>query len=171
LKHYSIPHIVFLLVLFAAFSARGQRQIPPSDSLKIEGAIKAKKIYTLAQLDTFTKVYIHDQVTCNNKGEPKDTLKNMRGILLKTLLAPIEYVYEKPRYLNEFYLVLVGSDGYRVVVSWNELYNTDVGNQFYIITEMDGKKVNDISCISTSDLNAGRRHVRGLERIEVRQVK
>lgn len=132
-------------------------------------------MYKLADLDTFPKSHIKDQVIYNQKGEVKDTVTGMRGVPLKALLAPVDYVYKKPKTLNEFYFVFTASDGYKVVFSWNEIYNTEAGNEFFIVTEMKGKKLKNseqrMLFISTADIKTGRRYIKGLRTIEVKQVE
>lgn len=166
--------LIFISILLTNWAANAQRTIPPTDSLKILGKIKNEKTFALSDLDTFPKTTIRDQVIYNHKGEVKDTLKSLKGITLKSVLSSIEFVHDKPKQLNEFYFVFIASDGYKVVFSWNEIYNTETGNHFFIVAEMDGIKLKDLAqrilFISTRDLKAGRRYIKGLERIEVRQV-
>lgn len=166
--------LLLSILLFASLSVFAQRKIVPTSSIKIEGKIKAEKTFTLLDLDTFKKVPIPDQIIYNHKGEAKDTLQNLKGVLLKTILESIEFIYEKPRYLNEFYFVFIASDGYKVVFSWNEIYNTEIGNSLFIITEMEGKKRDEIDnriiFIATNDFKSGRRYIKGLEKIVLRQV-
>ena len=163
------------LFLFISYSLQAQRSVTPSETLKIEGKIKAEKTFTIAELDSFPKMTIPDQTLYNHKGEEKGTVKNMKGVLLKTLLAYIQFDYEKPKELNEFYFVFIATDGYKVVFSWNEIYNTDTGNHFYIVTEMDGKKMKDLDqsilFISTADLKSGRRYIKALAKIEVKRLE
>lgn len=163
------------IALLTNFSVNAQRTIRPTDSLQVTGKIKNPTIFTLANLDTFPKTAIKDQIIYSHNGEVKDTLTGMSGITLKNLLASIKYIYDKPKFLNEFYFVFIASDGYRVVFSWNEIYNTETGNNFFIVTEMEGKKLKDlvqrILFISTADLKTGRRYIKGLEKIEVRQLE
>jgi len=167
--------LILTISILTNFSVKGQRTIPPTDSLQVTGKIKNPTVFTLADLDTFPKTAIKDQIIYNHNGEVKDTLTGMSGIPLKTLLASIQYVYDKPKFLNEFYFVFIASDGYRVVFSWNEIYNTETGNNFYIVTEMEGKRLNDLGqrilFISTGDLKTGRRYIKGLEKIEIRQLE
>ena len=143
--------------------------------MKIEGKIKAEKVFSITELDAFSKVAISDQTLYNHKGEIKSTVKNMKGVLLQTVLESIQFDYEKPRELNEFYFVFVATDGYKVVFSWNEIYNTENGNQLYIVTEMEGKKLKDmeqrILFIATADLKSGRRYIKALEKIEVKRTE
>lgn len=166
--------IILYLAIMTTLPLAAQRKIIPTDTLRIYGKIKKEKIFTLHQLDSLPKTIINDQIIYNHKGEIKDTIKNIQGVLLKTILNQTEYQYEKLKNLNEFYFVFIASDGYKVVFSWNEIYNTETGNNFYIITYMDGKKLMNMAqrilFISTADLKTGRRYIKGLERIEVKQI-
>jgi hypothetical protein len=69
----------------------------------------------------------------------------------------------------------VASDNYKVVFSWNELFNTRTGETVYVLTEVDGKpasSTNDrITLVSASDMATGRRFVKGLDKIIVERVK
>ncbi|MEO5775807.1 MAG: molybdopterin-binding protein [Flavobacterium sp.] len=165
-----------LIVLFlTCYSINAQRKVTPSETLKIEGKIKAEKTFSITDIDTFPKVAIPDQTLYNHKGEAKSTVKNMKGVLLKTVLASIQFDYDKPKELNEFYFVFVATDGYKVVFSWNEIYNSEAGNNFYFVTEMEGKKIKDmeqrILFISTGDFKSGRRYIKGLEKIQVKRAE
>ena len=169
--------IKILLVLFflANNTGQAQRTVPPSDAFKIEGKVKAEMRVSVADLDMFPKVTISDQKLYNHNGEAKGYITNMKGVLLKTVLGSIEFDYNKPKELNEFYFVFVATDGYKVVFSWNEIYNTEAGNNFYIITEMDSKNIREmeqrIAFISTADLKSGRRYIKALEKIQVKRVE
>lgn len=169
-----IKSLVIILFLVSS-SIIAQRTITPSETLKLEGRIKAEKTFSLTELDTFPKVAIADQTLYNHKGELKSTVKNMKGVLLKTVLTSIQFDYDKPKELNEFYFVFVATDGYKVVFSWNEIYNTEAGNNFYIVTEMEGKKLKEmdqkILFLSTADLKSGRRYIKALEKIQVKRVE
>ncbi|MCF6130767.1 molybdopterin-binding protein [Flavobacterium wongokense] len=168
-------NLALLLLFFTNFAVIAQRQITPSETLKIEGKIKAEKTFSVADLEAFPKVAIADQTLYSHKGEVKSTVKDMKGVLLKTVLESIQFDYGKPKELNEFYFVFVATDGYKVVFSWNEIYNTEAGNNFYIVTEMEGKKLKDmeqrILFISTADLKSGRRYIKALEKIQIRRLE
>lgn len=162
------------ILLLAPFTVLAQRQITPTESFIIRGQIAKEKTVTLTQLDGFSKSDIRDIVIYNHKGEPKDTLRNLKGVMLKSVFEGLKFNYEKPKELNEFYFTLTASDGYKVVFSWNEIYNTEAGNQLYFITEMNGKKAKDLEqrilFLAAADLKSGRRYIKGLEKIEVRRI-
>jgi hypothetical protein len=173
-KEMAIKSLIAILFL-ACYSVNAQRTATPSEALKIEGKIKAEKTFSIADLDAYPKAAIADQTLYNHKGEVKSTVKDMKGVLLKTVLESIEFDYDKPKELNELYFVFIATDGYKVVFSWNEIYNTEVGNSFYIVTEMEGKKMKDmdqrILFISTADLKSGRRYIKALEKIQIKRVE
>jgi hypothetical protein len=170
-----ISILIITITILANFSLLAQRTISPTDSLVVTGEIINASTFSLAALDTFSKTQIKDQIIYNQKGEIKDTVTGLSGIPVKNLLASIHYKYDKTKELNEFYFLFIASDGYKVVFSWNEIYNTDVGNHSFIVTEMEGKKNKDLDqrilFISTADLNTGRRYIKGLKKIEVRRVE
>jgi len=72
-------------------------------------------------------------------------------------------------------IVLTASDGYKSVYSWNELFNSDIGNHVYLLTALNGKTLDQlddrIAVVSLSDIFAGRRHLKGLTKIEVKKVE
>jgi hypothetical protein len=152
-----------------------QKQIIPSDSsIIIFGAVEKGCVYHISDLDTFKSSPIADQILYNHKGEIKDSIKNLYGVKLKDLLKKIKFVYSKPKELNEFYFVLRASDGYTVVLSWNEVYNHPAGEHFFIVTKMNGKNIHQmeqrILFLSDGDLRASRRYIKGFTSLEVKRV-
>lgn len=92
-----------------------QKNVQATDHVTIDGKIKSSITYSLSDLAALPSVEISDAVLYNHKGEIKDTLRNMRGIPLKSLMNPVVFDYEQPRELNEFYFLFTASDGYKVV--------------------------------------------------------
>ena len=107
--------------------------------------------------------------------ERKGVVKNLKGILLKEILASVAIAQDQPKLLSEYYFVLVASDGYKVVFSWNEIFNTQTGEYVFIVTEKDGKSgeaVPDrIALLSPGDDATGRRFVKGLTKIIVKRAE
>ena len=165
--------LLFFSCLLITSALIGQRNIPPTEAFKITGQVKMEQLVTIGQIDSMSSTPIDDQVIYNQKGEIKDTLTGLRGVPLKEVISRIQLVYDKPKELNEFYFVFTASDGYKVVFSWNEIYNTEAGNHFYILTRVNGKPLNIIEeripLISTTDIQSGRRYIKGLQLIEVKR--
>lgn len=110
----------------------------------------------------------------NHKGDFRKEYKNVQGVKLLDLIQDLKLTESNPKLLSEYYLIFKASDGYSVVVSWNELYNTEIGEAFYIVVEADGKSLQNSSesilLISTKDFMTGRRHIKGLKSIEVKRI-
>ena len=94
---------------------------------------------------------------------------------MKDILSKVEIDSEKAKVLSEYYFACIASDNYKVVFSWNEIFNNDLGKSVYILNGNDGKPAsaldNRIALISQNDYTTGRRYVKRLKKIVVERVK
>jgi hypothetical protein len=131
--------------------------------------------FSLQDLDTMASVSLSDRTITNYLGESKGRVSGLRDIPLKHILDKSSFRFDKPKDLSAFYITCVATDGYKVVFSWNELFNSEAGNKVYLITEKEGKRMKDmierILLISVSDLKSGRRYLKGLTAIMIRRVQ
>jgi len=166
--------LVFICIFCVGILANAQSKIPPTDNIRIFGAIEKEASYNIDDILKFNSANVEDQLIFNHAGEVKDTLNHMKGVPLKDFLKDVKFNYNKPKELNEFYFVFTASDGYRVVFSWNEIYNSEAGNSFYIITEIKGKSMKELDqrivFLSSKDLKSGRRYIKCLQSIEIRKL-
>lgn len=166
--------IVFFLLLVCS-NIYAQHDIKATDQFTVEGAVKKSYSFTLKDANSYTSKSLDSIVISNHLKQRRGSIKNVRGILLKDVLAKVELNESSPKLLSEFYFVCTGSDGYKVVYSWNEIFNTATGNNIYIITEKDGQRgeaVPDrIAIICVTDDATGRRFVKGLAKIIVKRVE
>jgi len=99
----------------------------------------------------------------------------VKAVLLKDILDKVEIDSETPKVLSEYYFVCIASDNYKVVFSWNEIFNNATGKSVYIITSVDGKPASTsdsrIALVSPKDQMTGRRYVKGLQKIVVERVR
>jgi len=167
-----IVAIFFLVVGVHSFAQQG---IKPTDQFSIQGLVKNQLSISLPALASYRTWSTDSVVITNHLMQKKYTLKNLKGILLKDILEKAEIQASTPKELSKYYFICVASDNYKVVFSWNEIFNSKTGEKVYILTEVDGKPVaatsDRITLISTNDLAAGRRFVKGLEKIIVERVK
>jgi hypothetical protein len=163
-----------ILFVFLVSGVLGQNKLIPTDQFSIEGKVEHPAIFTLALLDTFKTKSLPDVVITNHVGVVKNTLTKLKGISVKDILANVSLQAENPKVLSEFYFVFVATDNYKIVFSWNEIFNTETGNNIYIVTEEGGKKINEmdkrISMICTTDFKTGRRDLRNLQKIIVERA-
>jgi len=161
----------FILVVHVAF---GQKEFKPTQSFTITGEVKSPTVVQAVDLKKGRIQNIGDVVITNHLGERKSEAKALKGVLLKEVLESVEINAENPRVLSEYYFVCKANDGYTVVYSWNELFNTPTGNTAYLVTEREGKSLTEMSdailMISPGDFKTGRRHMKALASIEVRRA-
>jgi len=163
-----------LFILFPA-SLFAQGQIKVTSSFTVSGEVFSPLTVSVMDLKKWKEVAIGDLVITNHSGEKKSEAKGLKGIPLKDILQTVEIKSENPKVLSEYYFVFTASDGYKVVYSWNELFNTSVGESVYLVTEKNGKSIiemdDSILVVSTKDFKTGRRNVKGLSSIAVMRVK
>lgn len=144
-------------------------------SFVVSGEVKKELVFTIDDLKKVPTVSIGTVVITNHLGEKKSEAKDLKGILLRKVLESVEINSESPKVLSEYYFVCKATDGYTVVFSWNEIFNTQVGDSIYIITEKNGKEIDQmddsILLMSPKDFKTGRRHVKSLSSIEVKRAK
>ena len=172
--HKKISHLL-LVFLFAAGMAYSQENVPPTDKFVIEGKVKNSFGFSLDQAGQYKTTGIDSIVIYNHLLQRKRVIKNIKGVLLKDIIDKAVIDISAPKLLSEIYITCVASDNYKVVFSWNELFNTDIGKHVMVITESDGKPAKDgqdrIAIISTADQATGRRFVKSLSKIIIEQVK
>ena len=148
--------------------------IPPSDSFTVKGQVVQEWSFSLQDLDTMVSVPVADLTITNHRGESKEHVSGLRGIPLKHILDKAGFRCDKPKDLSAFYITCIATDGYKIVFSWNELFNSEPGNKVYLITEKEGKKMKDMSerilLVSASDLKTGPRYLKGLSAIVISRV-
>lgn len=159
-----------LLMLLLSFVVRAQQ----TDTFRVTGLVKAEKTITLRQLQDYKTVELHDiNTSCSPKKEER--IKTVKAVLLKQVLDSVSFQYNNRRELNQFGFMFVASDGYKLLYSFNEIYNTQTGNNLFIVTELDGKPVeqteNRILILTTSDIRGGSRNMKWLKEIVVVKVE
>lgn len=169
LRFATVIWIVSVLNLLIA-----QQENIPSDTVFVSGKIRKTFVITADSFDAFPKISKYNLNITNQKGEIKKHFDSIKGVSLKLLLNHLVFDTIKPKELNEFYFVFEATDGYKAVFSWNEIFNTEVGKDVLIITEINGiatKNSKDrIMLISTADLISGRRFIKNLKYIKVNRI-
>lgn len=170
-----MKYLLVFLLIGCISNTYSQHDIKPTDQFTIEGLVKTPFTFQLKDASKYSSVRIDSVVIKNHLKERKGVVKNLRGILVKEILANVAITQDQPKLLSEYYFVFVASDGYKVVFSWNELFNTQTGDYLFIVTEKDGKSgeaVPDrIAMLSPGDEATGRRFVKGLTKIIVKRAE
>jgi hypothetical protein len=165
---------IAIALCFLFTTVHAQRDIAPTKEFSVTGDIKTERTFTVTDIAKYKQVDLGDISIKNHKGEEKSVSHHVKGVLIKNLLDSVALNIDKPKELSEYILVFTASDGYKNVYSWNEIFNTEVGNKLYILTERDGNSLADmegrIPLLSMADKNMGSRYLKGLTRIEIKKI-
>jgi hypothetical protein len=167
---------LFLFVFITyPFLVKAQEKSLPTDTVSIEGHVNTPLKFSLVDLSRYKTYYIDSLRIYNHLMEPKRGLKKIKGVLLKEVLNKSGFAITSPRLLSEFYVTCIASDGYKVVFSWNELFNTVVGDSVLIVIEeadINAQQVPErITLLSAADRATGRRYIKGLQKIIIERIK
>ncbi|MBL0882174.1 MAG: molybdopterin-binding protein [Chitinophagaceae bacterium] len=170
-----MKYLILLSILCVSQFVSAQHDTKPTDFFTVEGKVKQTIKFTLDDATAFNSISFDSIVIYNHLVVRKSVLKKVKGVLLKDILAKSSFDTNDPKSLSEYYITCIASDGYKVVFSWNEIFNSGIGEQLFIITDVDGIKASSLSqriaIISPSDIATGRRYVHGLSRIVVSRVE
>jgi hypothetical protein len=167
------------LVLFLFLACSGtvfaqEKYGATTHQFSINGKIKNPSVITLDSLQHYTISPVGDINVTDHTGAFKHKDEQLKGILLKDILSHTMLDAASPKLYSAFYFTCIGSDGYKVVYSWNELFNTEVGNHVYIIMEKNGVKADQlpesVQMTSMMDMKTGRRYLHNLDKIVVSQA-
>jgi len=167
---------IFALIIFLFAFATGyaQSKIAPTDSFVVKGQIKNSVTFSINMLDTFKAKSLNDIITVNHLGQALTTIKNVRGVLLKDVLSDIQLKSRGPKQSFSYYMECVASDGFKVVFSRNEIFNTMNGDNTFIIVERDGEKLKDIddriAILMLTGNGKGHIYIKGLQQIIIKSV-
>ncbi|RYZ99120.1 MAG: molybdopterin-binding protein [Sphingobacteriaceae bacterium] len=162
--------IILLLLCFTATNLFAQQ----TKSFSVTGIVKKASTITIDTLLKYAQKDIGGINITSHTGDFKHRDEKLQGVLLKDVLSNTVYDVSSPKLLSELYLVFVAADGYKVVYSWNELYNTETGNNVYIITTKNGIKLDampeSIQMVSPLDFKTGRRYLHNLSKIIIKRA-
>ena len=174
----AIPDLSDVQVIIFTDYADQSPQVVENDMItnefRVFGLVKKERIYTEKDLLQMKQESIGTVYIKNHKGDIVINAKNMKGVLLKTILDSTVILSTNYKNYNQFFIILTAVDGNKNSYSWNELYNTEIGNHVYLITEKNGKSLNQIPekllVLSANDINGGGRYLKNLSTIEIKAV-
>ncbi|HEU4845409.1 MAG TPA: molybdopterin-dependent oxidoreductase [Burkholderiaceae bacterium] len=143
-------------------------------SIAVTGAVEHPLQLTVADLRRLPAEQLGDVPLICQSGADMGKLEHVRGVRLRDLLDQAGIVAPGHDDLRKTIVVAKASDGYLAIYSWNELYNTPLGNGVLVYFEKEGKPLDDdegrIAMVSSGDVRTGPRHVKWLKSLEVRRI-
>ncbi|GEN75414.1 molybdopterin-binding protein [Chryseobacterium hagamense] len=145
-----------------------------AQKISVKGDLSKAVTFTYEDLQKYPVHEVKSIDILNHKMEFKKNLKNLKGVLLKDVLSGVIFDAPTPKELSIFYLVCTAEDGYKVVYSWNELFNTEAGDHIMLITSENGAPASGakegITLITPGDRATGRRYVKNLSEIVIKKA-
>jgi DMSO/TMAO reductase YedYZ molybdopterin-dependent catalytic subunit len=176
-------HIIRNYFIIAAISLPGsafaaEKVDDPSKfvttSISISGAVEKKLTLRIEDLKKFPPQQIGEIQVTRQTGTNIGKREILKGVLLKDILEKAAIIAPGHNDLKKMVIIATASDDYKVVFSWNEVFNSPLGDGVIVYFEKDGKPLDDnegrIAMISAKDIRTGARHVLWLKEIEVRKI-
>nr|NJM04164.1 sulfite oxidase-like oxidoreductase [Desulfobacula sp.] len=139
--------------------------------LRVTGRVAKPLVLSMADILAMETEEFQDLFIVCGTGEPRDTIRQCRGVLMEKIIQKAEVLKGEHNDTKKMAVVASAADGYKVVFSWQEIFNTPIGGGVAVLTEKDGapleEKQDRIDLISAQDYFAGSRYVRDLKQIEV----
>ena len=158
------------LLLFETSAAQNT-----SGSFTVSGEVLKAETIDISKLSGYTQVHLDSLRIYSHDMLPRGLMKNINGVLLKDILSAIPFNNENPKVLSEYYIECEATDGYKVIFSWNEIYNSETGKHTMIITSKNGTNLSQlddrIALITPSDQATGRRYVKWLNKIIIHRQR
>ncbi|MBC7857634.1 MAG: molybdopterin-dependent oxidoreductase [Burkholderiaceae bacterium] len=165
------------LALCGPSAAAGKAANPAqyvTESMTVSGAVEHALTLRVADLRQFPPQQLGEVPLVCQTGAKVGQLENFKGVLLRDILEKAVVVSHDHNDVKKMLIIATASDGYKVVFSWSEIFNSPVGDGVLVFFEKDGQPLADdegrIAMVSSKDLRTGPRHVKWLQGIEVRKI-
>ena len=161
-------------LLWACAAASAQERAADAPPARIVGDVRQPLALSVELLRSFDAAAQRSvRVTREANGQQRET--TLRGVSLRALLERAALAERDRLDWRKTVVVVTARDGYRVVFSWPELFNLEAGAAVMVAYERDGLALaaseGPLTLEAPGDIRAGPRHVKWLERIEVRILR
>jgi len=149
-------------------------QAAVSDTLTVRGVVEHPLTLSVDDLRAMPPQQLAEVMLTKQNGADAGKLQNLKGVHLADLINKAVLVLHDHNDIKKMIVVATATDGYRVVFSWSEIFNSPAGDGMIVYFEKDGKPLGDdeghIAMVSTKDTKTGPRHVEWLQTLEVRLI-
>lgn len=157
-----------------AFAREAAPVRPLVASVSVSGIVEHALTLSVADLRATPPAQIVELRLAGGGGSDAAKPSVVRGVRLRDLVEQAKIVTRDHNTVKKIAIIATASDNYKAVFSWNELFNTDIGDSVLVVFERDGKPLTieegPLALVSGKDLRSGPRHVKWLQAIEVRQI-
>ena len=167
----SVCAVVVTTVAFAQSSPRG------TNTLQVRGNVERELTLGISDLKGLAVQGVEDVRQVKMAGMT-DKLGEQRrsytGVLLRDVLVSAKPVEKQRHDLRKSIVVATATDGYLAVFSWAELFLSPIGDGVLVVFERDGVPLAEsegpLALVSLRDTQPGPRHVKWLQKVDIRRV-
>ena len=146
-----------------------------TDSFTISGDVLTSVTLNMNDLKALPSTQFDSMIVFGHDMQRKNTIRNIKGVLLRNILSRVQFNAENPKVLSAYAIECFGIDGYMVLFSWNEIFNSETGDHTMIVVEKNGSdyenQTDRIALITPTDRATGRRYVKWLSKIVIQRMK
>ncbi|MBU4261667.1 MAG: molybdopterin-dependent oxidoreductase [Proteobacteria bacterium] len=139
--------------------------------LRLCGRVTTPLILNIEQLRAMDPAETDDLPMICGNGDPKGCIGHCRGVLLSDIINRADILITGHNDTRKMFIVASSDDGYKVVFSWQEIFNTPTGEGIMVLLEKNGRSLYEehgaVDLVSARDYLTGPRYVRQLRIIEI----
>ncbi|MFS2004553.1 molybdopterin-dependent oxidoreductase [Duganella sp. CT11-25] len=170
-----LQRLVFAAVLGFGTTVQAHDLPPPATPaarVAVSGAVQQALSLSVDDLRQFPQDQIVELLLPARDATSQPSV--LKGVRLRALLERAKVVAADHNTVKKLAIIAAATDGYKVVFSWSELFNAELGNSVLVVFERDGQPLavaeGPLALISGKDIRTGPRHVKWLQSVEVRQI-
>jgi hypothetical protein len=141
--------------------------------LDVKGEVNYPLHLTADEARSMKLTEVKDLTMICGSGRNEGFIQSYRGILLTDLLNRADVMMREHNSPSHLYVTVMSSDDHWVLFSYQELYNSSIGEQAIVILEKDGhplgEEEGEFAFVSANDTRLGARKLRYLKSIEVHE--
>lgn len=142
--------------------------------VSVIGRVDKEREYSLGELLEMDKIETEEMRHACGSGDPKGLLPGCTGVLLTDIINGTDVTIIDHNDTKRMYVVVYAVDGYCTVFSWQELFNSAVGEGVMVILEKDSEKIykkhGRVDLFSSKDFLTGPRYVKQVATIKIIMV-
>ncbi|MCG3692289.1 molybdopterin-dependent oxidoreductase [Aliarcobacter butzleri] len=163
-----------LFILIFAISIFANEDYKISTQVEVSGLVKNTLNLDVEELEKLSYFKSNSTPLVCMSGETKDNVESYEGVLLKDIIDKAVVDIKSKKDFNKIYIQVISKDGYETIFSYNEVFNTKLGDNIIVFYKKNGKYLENyqgkIGLISIDDIKNGPRHIKWLEKIIVGKI-
>lgn len=173
MKSITLFFLVSIFTCALSFAQKNSDTKYVTESVSVEGLIEKPMTLNVEALKQMKVEQRKNYKITNHEGVLKRKVASFKGVALREIIKQASVKLESPKDRGKFLVVVTASDGYQTTFTYNEIMFNKTGNTAFLAFEAEGKPLDQegkIALYTTGDTATGPRHVRWVQKIEVRKI-